>query len=162
MHPARHMYKVSQFALWTLKMCLWFVDCLFTTLCPVILSLCTRSVLQALHGCCERAVRGAVIPGCGLEWAQHYREHVESDQHCLNEWGAMTGLESVRKYTVRNSASNRESVEREIKAQLRDIMRTEDLENITSKQVKWKRGSFLCLWNIIPWWSPSNHLQRGK
>ncbi|XP_050983620.1 protein phosphatase Slingshot homolog 3 [Labeo rohita] len=94
------------------------------------------SVLQALHGCCERAVRGAVIPGCGLEWAQHYRENVESDQHCLNEWAAMTGLESVRKYTAGRSSSNRESVEREIKAQLRDIMTTEDLENITSKQVR--------------------------
>uniref|UniRef100_A0A671NXL9 Protein phosphatase Slingshot homolog 1 n=2 Tax=Sinocyclocheilus anshuiensis TaxID=1608454 RepID=A0A671NXL9_9TELE len=94
------------------------------------------SVLQALHGCCERAVRGAVIPGCGLEWAQHYRENVESDQHCLNEWAAMTGLESVRKDTGGRSSSNRESVEREIKAQLRDIMRTEDLENITSKQVR--------------------------
>lgn len=116
--------------------------------CPVSLSICTRSVLQALHGCCERAVRGAVIPGCGLEWAQHYRKNVESDQHCLNEWGAMTGLESVRKATVGRSSSNRESVEREIKTQLRDIMRTEDLENITSKQVKWV--SFLCLWNSVP------------
>lgn len=94
------------------------------------------SVLQALHGCCERAVRGAVIPGCGMEWAQHYIVHVESDQHCLNEWGAMTGLESVRKDTVGSSSTNRESVEREIKTQLRDIMRTEDLENITSKQVR--------------------------
>ncbi|XP_051944944.1 protein phosphatase Slingshot homolog 3-like isoform X1 [Xyrauchen texanus] len=94
------------------------------------------SVLQALHGCCERALRGAVIPGCGLEWAQHYRVHVESDQHCLNEWGAMTGLESVRKHTGGSSSSDRQSVEREIKAQLRDIMRTEDLENITSKQVR--------------------------
>uniref|UniRef100_A0A672MN50 protein-serine/threonine phosphatase n=1 Tax=Sinocyclocheilus grahami TaxID=75366 RepID=A0A672MN50_SINGR len=94
------------------------------------------SVLQALHGCCERAVRGAVIPGCGLEWAQHYRENVESDQHCLNEWAAMTGLESVRRDTGARSSLNRESVEKEIKAQLRDIMRTEDLENITSKQVR--------------------------
>ncbi|XP_073676560.1 protein phosphatase Slingshot homolog 3 [Garra rufa] len=94
------------------------------------------SVLQALHGCCERAVRGAVIPGCGLEWAQHYRENVESDQRCLNEWAAMTGLESVRKDTAGRSASNRESVEKQIKAQLRDIMTTEDLENITSKQVR--------------------------
>ncbi|XP_072519317.1 protein phosphatase Slingshot homolog 3 [Salminus brasiliensis] len=93
------------------------------------------SVLQALHGCCERAVRGAVIPGCGLDWAQHYRQHVESDQHCLNEWMVMTGLESVRKASKGNS-TERESVEREIKAQLRDIMRTEDLENITSKQVR--------------------------
>lgn len=94
------------------------------------------SVLQALHGCCERAVRGAVIPSSGLEWAQHYKQNVESDQLCLNEWGAMTGLESVRKDTGGSSSSNRESVEREIKAQLRDIMRTEDLENITSKQVR--------------------------
>ncbi len=67
-------------------MCLWFVDCLFTALSRMSLSLCSRSVLQALHGCSERAVRGSVIPGCGLEWAQHYREYVESDQHCLNEW----------------------------------------------------------------------------
>ncbi|TRY88779.1 hypothetical protein DNTS_014999 [Danionella cerebrum] len=93
------------------------------------------SVLQALHGCCERAMQRAVIPGCGLEWAQYYKQNVESDQHCLNEWRAMTGLESVRKDTPRSS-SNRDSIERDIKAQLRDIMRTEDLENITSKQVR--------------------------
>ncbi|KAL6479705.1 hypothetical protein MHYP_G00107380 [Metynnis hypsauchen] len=93
------------------------------------------SVLQALHGCCERAVRGAVIPGCGLDWATHYRRHVESDRYCLNEWTAMTGLESVRKDS-KGSSTERESVEREIKAQLRDIMRTEDLENITSKEVR--------------------------
>ncbi|XP_059371773.1 protein phosphatase Slingshot homolog 3 isoform X2 [Carassius carassius] len=94
------------------------------------------SVLQALHGCCERAVRGAVIPGCGLEWAHHYRGNVESDQHCLNEWAVMTGLESVRRDKGTRSSLNRESVEKDIKAQLRDIMRTEDLENITSKQVR--------------------------
>ncbi|XP_076877126.1 protein phosphatase Slingshot homolog 3 isoform X2 [Brachyhypopomus gauderio] len=93
------------------------------------------SVLQALHGCCERAVCGAVIPGCGLDWAQHYQHHVESDQQCLNEWRAMTGLESVRKDS-KGSSTEREAVEKEIKAQLRDIMRSEDLENITSKQVR--------------------------
>ncbi|XP_060783205.1 protein phosphatase Slingshot homolog 3 [Neoarius graeffei] len=93
------------------------------------------SVLQALHGCCERAVQGAVIPGCGLDWAQHYRQYVESDQQCVNEWMAMTGLESVRKNN-KGPSTERESVEREIKAQLRDIMRTVDLENVTSKQVR--------------------------
>ncbi|XP_017329895.1 protein phosphatase Slingshot homolog 3 isoform X1 [Ictalurus punctatus] len=93
------------------------------------------SVLQALHGCCERAVQGAVIPGCGLDWAQHYKQHVESDQQCVNEWRAMTGLESVRKNNKGHS-TEREGVEREIKVQLRDIMRTVDLENITSKQVR--------------------------
>ncbi|KAB5570918.1 hypothetical protein PHYPO_G00218960 [Pangasianodon hypophthalmus] len=93
------------------------------------------SVLQALHGCCERAVQGAMIPGCGLDWAQHYKQHVESDQQCVNEWRAMTGLESVRKDNKSHS-TERERVEREIKVQLRDIMRTVDLENITSKQIR--------------------------
>ncbi|XP_038848940.1 protein phosphatase Slingshot homolog 3 [Salvelinus namaycush] len=94
------------------------------------------SVLQALHGCCERAVKGAVIPGCGLDWAQYYYGHVESDRLCLNEWGAMTGLESVRRDSAGQSSTERVSVERQIKEELRDIMRTEDLENITSKQVR--------------------------
>ncbi|XP_036406759.1 protein phosphatase Slingshot homolog 3 [Megalops cyprinoides] len=94
------------------------------------------SVLQALHGCCERAVKGAVIPGCGLDWVQNYCALVESDRNCLNEWGAMTGLESVRRDDMGQSSSERVSVERRIKAQLREIMRTEDLENITSKQVR--------------------------
>ncbi|KAG7328792.1 hypothetical protein KOW79_006966 [Hemibagrus wyckioides] len=93
------------------------------------------SVLQALHGCCERAVQGAVIPGCGLDWAQHYKQHVESDQQCVNEWKAMMGLESVRKNNKGHSTET-ERVEKEIKVQLRDIMRTMDLENITSKQVR--------------------------
>lgn len=56
-----------------------------------------RSVLQVLHGCCERALKAVVIPGNGLEWAQHYHQHIESDRFCLNEWEAMTDLESVRK-----------------------------------------------------------------
>uniref|UniRef100_A0A3P8ZIA2 protein-serine/threonine phosphatase n=1 Tax=Esox lucius TaxID=8010 RepID=A0A3P8ZIA2_ESOLU len=96
------------------------------------------SVLQALHGCCERALRGVVIPGSGLDWAQHYYNHVESDRLCLNEWGAMTGLESVRRDSSgqRSVSKERVSVERQIKEELRDIMRTEDLENITSKQVR--------------------------
>jgi hypothetical protein len=33
------------------------------------------------------------------------------------------------------SSTERVSVERQIKEELRDVMRTEDLENITSKQV---------------------------
>lgn len=57
-------------------------------------------MLQALHGCCERAVKGAVIPGCGLDWAQNYTDQVESDRHCLNEWDVMTGLESIRQDDV--------------------------------------------------------------
>ncbi|KAL4641718.1 hypothetical protein GN956_G10834 [Arapaima gigas] len=94
------------------------------------------SVLQALHGCCERAVKGAVIPGSGLNWAQNYSVQVKSDRICVNEWCAMTGLESVRRDCVGHSSSERVTVEKTIKAQLREIMRSEDLENITSKQVR--------------------------
>ncbi|XP_057706032.1 protein phosphatase Slingshot homolog 3 [Corythoichthys intestinalis] len=93
------------------------------------------SVLQSLHGCCERAVKGAVIPGCGLEWAQHYLQHVESDRFCLNEWEAMDDLESVRKDSDSQNSADRNSKERLIKEHLRDIMRTEDLDNLTSKMV---------------------------
>ncbi|XP_056138391.1 protein phosphatase Slingshot homolog 3 [Lampris incognitus] len=94
------------------------------------------SVLQALHGCCERAVKGAVIPGCGLDWSQHYHHHIESDRFCLNEWEAMTDLESVRRDSDGQSLSDRVSKEMLIKEHLRNIMRTEDLENLTSKMVR--------------------------
>uniref|UniRef100_A0A8C3A282 protein-serine/threonine phosphatase n=1 Tax=Cyclopterus lumpus TaxID=8103 RepID=A0A8C3A282_CYCLU len=87
------------------------------------------SVLQVLHGCCERAVNAAVIPGNGLEWAQHYHQQTESDRLCLNEWEALNDLESVRR------DKERISNEGLIKVHLRDIMRTEDLENLTSKMV---------------------------
>ncbi|XP_041653393.1 protein phosphatase Slingshot homolog 3 [Cheilinus undulatus] len=93
------------------------------------------SVLQMLHGCCERAVKAAVIPGNGLEWAQHYHQHIESDRICLNEWEAMDDLESVRKESDGQSSAERTSNEGLIKDHLRDIMRTEDLDNLTSKMV---------------------------
>ncbi|XP_034546869.1 protein phosphatase Slingshot homolog 3 isoform X2 [Notolabrus celidotus] len=93
------------------------------------------SVLQALHGCCERAVRAVVIPGNGLEWAQHYQQHIESDRFCLNEWEVMNDLESVRKDSDRQTSAERVSNEMLIKEHLRDIMSTEDLDNLTSKMV---------------------------
>ncbi|XP_061755899.1 protein phosphatase Slingshot homolog 3 isoform X2 [Nerophis ophidion] len=93
------------------------------------------SVLQALNGCCERAVKGAVIPGCSLEWAQHYHQHIESDRLCLNEWEVMNDLESVRRDTDSHGTADRNDKEMLIKEQLRDIMRTEDLDNLTSKMV---------------------------
>uniref|UniRef100_A0A3B3VU30 protein-serine/threonine phosphatase n=1 Tax=Poecilia latipinna TaxID=48699 RepID=A0A3B3VU30_9TELE len=91
------------------------------------------SILQVLHGCCERAVKAALIPGCGLEWAQHYARQIESDRFCLNEWEAMNDLESVRRVSNGESSVDRVSNERLIKEHLRDIMRTEDLDNLTSK-----------------------------
>ncbi|KAK7922778.1 hypothetical protein WMY93_009680 [Mugilogobius chulae] len=93
------------------------------------------SVLQALHGCCERAMKTALIPGNGLEWAQHYHQHVESDRLCLNEWEAMDDLESVRKDSCGSSSEDRISKEKLIKDNLRDVMMTEDLDNLTSRMI---------------------------
>ncbi|XP_056294877.1 protein phosphatase Slingshot homolog 3 [Pseudoliparis swirei] len=93
------------------------------------------SVLQVLHGCCERAVNAAVIPGNGLEWAQHYHQHIESDRLCLNEWEALNDLESVRRDSYGDGSEERISNEGLIKVHLREIMRTEDLDNLTSKMV---------------------------
>ncbi|KAJ3587757.1 hypothetical protein NHX12_011354 [Muraenolepis orangiensis] len=78
---------------------------------------------------------GAVIPGCGLDWAVHYHSHVESDRFCLNEWEAMDDLQSVRKESE-GHGSERSSREVQIKEHLRDIMRTEDLDSLTSKMVR--------------------------
>ncbi|XP_076021110.1 protein phosphatase Slingshot homolog 3 [Genypterus blacodes] len=94
------------------------------------------SVLQVLHGCCERAVKAAVIPGCGLDWAKHYYQHMESDRFCLNEWEVMRDLQSVRKDSNGNSSPDRLSKEKLIKKHLIDIMSTEDIESLTSRMVK--------------------------
>ncbi|XP_072295714.1 protein phosphatase Slingshot homolog 3 isoform X2 [Eucyclogobius newberryi] len=93
------------------------------------------SVLQALHGCCERAVKTALIPGNGLEWAQHYQQHIESDRFCLNEWEAMDDLESVRKDSSGSSSEDRVCTEKLIKDHLRDIMMTEDMDNLTCRMI---------------------------
>lgn len=93
------------------------------------------SVLQLLHGCCERAVKTALIPGNGLEWAEHYHSHIESDRVCRNEWEAMDDLESVRKDSNSSSSEDRVSKEKLIKENLRGIMMTEDLDNLTCKMI---------------------------
>ncbi|XP_033829837.1 protein phosphatase Slingshot homolog 3 [Periophthalmus magnuspinnatus] len=93
------------------------------------------SVLQALHGCCERAVKASLIPGNGLEWAEHYQQHIESDRFCLNEWEAMDDLESVRKDSSGSSSEDRLCKEKLIKDHLRDIMMTEDLDNLTCRMI---------------------------
>lgn len=93
------------------------------------------SLLQVLHGCCERAMKIALIPGTGLEWAEHYHSHVESDRFCRNEWEAMDDLESVRKDSDGSSSEDRISREILIKEHLRDVMMTEDLDNLTCKMV---------------------------
>lgn len=50
-----------------------------------------------LHQACEVALGSGLVPGgSALVWATHYQEKLNSDQGCLNEWMAMSDLESLR------------------------------------------------------------------
>lgn len=58
---------------------------------------CPRATLQVLHQACEAALGSGLVPGgSALVWATHYQEKLNSDQGCLNEWMAMSDLESLR------------------------------------------------------------------
>lgn len=97
-----------------------------------------RAVLQELHRACEDASRGGHIPGgAALGWARGYAAALGSEQSCLNEWGAMAGLESVRPVSpppLRPAAP--ELSEQTVRALLRDVMASADLESVTSKEVR--------------------------
>ncbi|XP_027525922.1 protein phosphatase Slingshot homolog 3 isoform X4 [Corapipo altera] len=96
------------------------------------------AMLQELHRACEDAARGGHIPGGPtLAWAHDYAAALSSEQSCLNEWLAMADLESVRPASpppLRPAAT--ELSEQAVRALLRDVMATADLENVTSKEVR--------------------------
>ncbi|XP_041326325.1 protein phosphatase Slingshot homolog 3 [Pyrgilauda ruficollis] len=97
------------------------------------------AVLQELHRACEDAARGGHIPGGpALAWARGYAAALGSEQSCLNEWLAMADLESVRPAspTTPLRPAMPELSEQAVRALLREVMATADLENVTSKEVR--------------------------
>uniref|UniRef100_A0A8C3PY71 protein-serine/threonine phosphatase n=1 Tax=Chrysolophus pictus TaxID=9089 RepID=A0A8C3PY71_CHRPC len=91
------------------------------------------AVLQELHRACELAAQGGHIPGGpALAWVQEYAAALDSEQSCLNEWLAMADLESVRPGLLLPT----EPTERAVRALLRDVLTSADLESITSKEVR--------------------------
>uniref|UniRef100_A0A8C5IP64 protein-serine/threonine phosphatase n=1 Tax=Junco hyemalis TaxID=40217 RepID=A0A8C5IP64_JUNHY len=96
------------------------------------------AALQELHRACEDAARGGHIPGGpALAWARGYAAALGSEQSCLNEWLAMADLESVRPASptpLRPAVP--ELSEQAVRALLREVMATADLENVTSKEVR--------------------------
>ncbi|KAM9278092.1 LOW QUALITY PROTEIN: protein phosphatase Slingshot homolog 3 [Morus bassanus] len=96
------------------------------------------AVLQELHRACEEASRGGHIPGGpALAWARGYEVALTSEQSCVNEWLAMADLESVRPASpspLRPAAP--ELSEQAVRALLRDVMASADLESVTSKEVR--------------------------
>ncbi|NXA37408.1 SSH1 phosphatase, partial [Eudromia elegans] len=100
------------------------------------------SALQILHKACEVARRFNYFPGgMALVWATYYESCISSDQSCINEWNAMQDLESTRPDSPAlfvDKPTERERTERLIKAKLRSIMMSKDLENVTSKEASRK------------------------
>ncbi|XP_062972925.1 protein phosphatase Slingshot homolog 3 [Elgaria multicarinata webbii] len=98
------------------------------------------SALQALHKACSEAVCNNHFPGgSALSWTEWYQKAVNSEQSCINEWLAMSDLESVRPSSpavFSEQPTAQEMTERMIRAKLREVMATTDLENITSKEIR--------------------------
>uniref|UniRef100_A0A3Q1C3M7 Protein phosphatase Slingshot homolog 1 n=1 Tax=Amphiprion ocellaris TaxID=80972 RepID=A0A3Q1C3M7_AMPOC len=98
------------------------------------------SALQVLHKACEVSRRFNYFPGgIALTWMAFYESCITSEQSCLNEWNAMTDLESTRSDSPTmfvDRPTERERTECLIKAKLRNIMMFQDLENITSKEIR--------------------------
>ncbi|RVE68298.1 hypothetical protein OJAV_G00089550 [Oryzias javanicus] len=98
------------------------------------------SALQVLHKACEVSRRFNYFPGgMALTWMGYYESCIASDQSCINEWNAMKDLETTRPDSpimFVDKPSERERTECLIKAKLRSIMTSQDLENVTCKQIR--------------------------
>ncbi|XP_029475627.1 protein phosphatase Slingshot homolog 1 isoform X2 [Rhinatrema bivittatum] len=98
------------------------------------------SALQILHKACEVARRYNYFPGgMALVWATYYESCISSDQSCINEWNTMQDLESTRPDSPAlyvDKPTEGERTECLIKAKLRSIMMSKDLENVTSKEIR--------------------------
>ncbi|KAK7895283.1 hypothetical protein WMY93_020608 [Mugilogobius chulae] len=98
------------------------------------------SALQVIHKACEVSRRFNYFPGgIALTWMAFYESSINSEQSCINEWNAMTDLESTRPdspVAFVERPTERERTECQIKAKLRNIMTFQDLENITSKEIR--------------------------
>ncbi|XP_037389173.1 protein phosphatase Slingshot homolog 1 isoform X3 [Pygocentrus nattereri] len=98
------------------------------------------SALQVLHKACEVSCRYNYIPGgMALTWMGFYESCNFSDQSCINEWNAMTNLETTRPDSpvlFSDQPTERERTECLIKTKLRSVMMIQDLENITSKEIR--------------------------
>uniref|UniRef100_A0AAY4B9C7 Protein phosphatase Slingshot homolog 1 n=1 Tax=Denticeps clupeoides TaxID=299321 RepID=A0AAY4B9C7_9TELE len=98
------------------------------------------SALQVLHKACEVSRRYNYFPGgMALTWTGYYESCISSEQSCINEWNAMTDLETTRPDSPAmfvDRPTERERTECLIKAKLRSVMVFQDLENVTSKEIR--------------------------
>nr|CAD7604548.1 unnamed protein product [Timema genevievae] len=100
----------------------------------------SRSALQTLHKVSSKArEHNFFLGGLTHDWVSYYERRIESDRSCLNEWHTMDSLESRRPPSpdsVRTRPCEREETEKVIRATLKEIMMSVDLDEVTSKYIR--------------------------
>jgi len=101
------------------------------------------TAIQTLHAISARLrpKRNAI---CVLEqdWVRSYEEHISSPQSCINEGNEMTDILSRRPLSpddltvLSGDAASAETMKTIIRSKLREIMKTVDLDDITSKTIR--------------------------
>ncbi|XP_044734555.1 protein phosphatase Slingshot isoform X2 [Chrysoperla carnea] len=98
------------------------------------------SALQTLHKVSSKArEQNYFLGGLTHDWVSYYEQKIESDRSCLNEWHAMDNLESRRPPSpdsLRTKPRERDETERVIRATLKEIMMSVDLDEVTSKYIR--------------------------
>jgi len=76
------------------------------------------------------------------DWVTDYEAHINSHQSCINEWNEMPDISSRRPMSpdelsiLSSDAADTETKKTVIKSKLREIMRTVDLDDITTKSIR--------------------------
>ncbi|XP_076330304.1 uncharacterized protein LOC143236006 isoform X2 [Tachypleus tridentatus] len=98
------------------------------------------SALQTLHKASAKARdNNSYMCGGSHQWVIHYENSIGSDQSHLNEWNAMDDLVSKRAPSpdsVLSTSSEREETQKVIRAKLKEVMMSVDLEEVTSKYIR--------------------------
>jgi len=101
------------------------------------------TAIQTLHSVSTRLKpKRNSLGDVDWDWVKPYLESINSPQSCINEWNAMPDLLVRRPPTpgelsfMSDDESNKELKKSLIKSKLRDIMKTVDLDEITSKSIR--------------------------
>ncbi|XP_064613046.1 protein phosphatase Slingshot homolog 1-like isoform X2 [Liolophura sinensis] len=98
------------------------------------------SALQSLHKVVAVATSNFYFAhGLTHTWVGYYQARISSDQHCITEWHLREDIMTFREVTsVLDEDSEQAALKMKIKAALREVMMTVDLEEVTSKFLRVK------------------------
>ena len=101
------------------------------------------TVIQTLHALTARLMpKRHSMSVLECDWVKTYQRQINSPQSCINEWNEMSDILSRRpmspdELTVLSSDEvDTETLKTVIKSKLREIMKTVDLDEITSKSIR--------------------------